>query len=104
MRPMIPTATKPKNALTTEMFGPKPIFSTTYGYIAPMNIATTMPTSTARRLNSGRADEAGGAARSGVGGSGDNGFAGADGVTGGLQASRRLGSPGSTAKARAAGG
>src|SRR6185295_5674925 len=79
---MIPTATKPKNALTTEMFGPKPIFSTTYGYIRPMNTATPMPTSTARRLNSGRADEAGGAARSGVDGSGDNGFAGADGVTG----------------------
>src|SRR5256885_9629690 len=103
MRPMIPTATKPKNALTTEMFGPKPIFSTTYGYIAPMNIATTMPTSTARRLNSGRADEAGGAARSGVGGSGDNGFAGADGGTGGLQAAGRVRSRRSAAQTRAPG-
>src|SRR5690606_40347886 len=42
----------PKNAATTDTFGPKPSFSTTYGYDAPMIAATMTPVITARIENS----------------------------------------------------
>ena len=48
----MPRNRKPKNAATTETFGPKPSFSTMYGYDAPMIAATTTPAITARGVNS----------------------------------------------------
>ena len=44
---------KPKNAETTERFGPKPNFSTQYGYAAPITTATTRPTRMDRTVSSG---------------------------------------------------
>src|SRR5215204_458597 len=38
----------PKNAETTDMFGPKPNLRTTYGYEAPITSATSKPTMTER--------------------------------------------------------
>ena len=48
----MPRNRKPKNAATTDTFGPKPSFSTMYGYDAPMIAATTTPAMTARIVNS----------------------------------------------------
>src|SRR6185436_9847717 len=46
------SATKPKKAETTDTLGPKPNFSTMYGYNAPMMSATRSPTATDRSVNS----------------------------------------------------
>src|SRR5438105_12661034 len=48
----MPSARYPKNAATTETFGPKPSFNTMYGYDAPITAATTSPQRIDRRDNS----------------------------------------------------
>src|SRR5436853_6752376 len=47
-----PSARNPKNADTTEMFGPNPSLSTTYGYDPPISADTINATMTARSVNS----------------------------------------------------
>src|SRR5689334_142055 len=47
-----PSERYPKNAATTETFGPNPSLRTMYGYDAPITTATTMPATTARKVNS----------------------------------------------------
>src|SRR5256885_6938675 len=54
-RRMSPMTKKPRNALTTEMFGPYPMRSVTIGSAAPIKAATTQATSTARSVISRRA-------------------------------------------------
>src|SRR5690349_20592924 len=51
-RKMMPSERYPKNAATTDTFGPNPSFKTMYGYDAPMTAATTRPATTERAVNS----------------------------------------------------
>src|SRR5215831_5791862 len=64
-RKMSPSERKPRNAATTEMFGPNPSLSTMYGYEAPITAEMTSDASTARGVNSRRGE--GSAAGDGAG-------------------------------------
>jgi len=50
------SAMNPKNADTTERFGPNPSFKTQYGYALPMISATTNPMMIERAVSSGPVD------------------------------------------------